>query len=231
VQIQDLRNLTQFMVHPSSQALAHCLLAMHACIRHDAQEARDHAEEAIRLGQLHGLPSWTAMATPLRGWALIEQGQVAEGLAQLNEGTTVWRARGFETFAPSFLALQAEACLKVQKLEEGIAAVSAARAIAQSGGDRYWMAELSRLHGELLRAQGKDGGTVEAHFRQAMEMARQQEARMLELRAAMSLGQLWQRQGKREEARQLLAEIYGWFTEGFDTPDLKEVKALLDELS
>ncbi len=231
VQSQNLRDLMQFMAHPSSQAYAHCLLAMHACIRHDAQEARDHAEEAIRLGQLHGLPSWTAMATALRGWALIEQGQVAEGLAQLSEGTTVWRAIGYETFAPFFLALQAEACLKVQKLEEGIAAVSAARAIAQSGGDRYWMAELSRLHGELLRVQGRDGGEAEAHFRQAMETARQQEVRMLELRAAMSLGQLWQRQGKREEARQLLAEIYGWFTEGFDTPDLKEVKALLEELS
>ena len=231
VQIQNLRNLMQSIAHPSSQAYAHCLLAMHACMRHDAQEARDHAEEAIRLGQLHGLPSWTAMAMPLRGWALIEQGQMAEGLAQLNEGTTVWRARGFETFAPFFLALQAEACSKVQKLEEGIAAVSAARAIAQSGGDRYWMAELSRLHGELLRAQGKDGVTVEAHFRQAMETARQQEARMLELRAAMSLARLWQSQGKRQAAQQVLAEVYSRFDEGFDAHDLQAASVLLKALS
>ena len=231
VQSQNLRNLMQFMVHPSSQAYAHCLLAMQACIRHDAQKARDHAEEAIRLGQLHGLPSWTAMATALRGWTLIEQGQVAEGLAQLNEGTTVWRAIGYETFAPFFLALQAEACLRVRKLEEGIAAVSAAQAIAQSGGDRYWMAELNRLHGELLRAQGKDGGTVEAHFRQAMETARQQEARMLELRAAMSLARLWQSQGKRQAAQRVLAEVYSRFDEGFDAHDLQAASALLRALS
>ena len=116
-------------------------------------------------------------------------------------------------------------------LEEGTAAVSAARAIVQSGGDRYWMAELSRLHGELLRAQGRDSGEAEAHFRQAMETARQQEARMLELRAAMSLARLWHSQGKRQAAQRVLAEVYGQFDEGFDSHDLQEASALLRSLS
>ena len=226
-----MRRLAETMSHLSSRAYGQCFLAMHGCLRGEANVAREHAEEAMKLGQEHGFPSWTAMGTALRGWALTEQGQVQEGLAQLRQGTAAWRARGSEHLAPFFLALLAEVCLKAQKLEEGIAAISTAQAVAQNAGERWWSAELYRLQGALLRAQGGDESGVEAWFWQAIEIARQQQAKLLELRAAMSLGQLWQRQGKREEARQLLAEIYGWFTEGFDTPDLKEAKALLEELS
>ncbi len=112
----------------------------------------------------------------------------------------------------------------------GMAAIAAAEAIADRGGDRYWLAELHRLRGELTWAQGEDGVIAEAHFRQALETARQQEAKMLELRAAMSLARLWRSQGKAQAARELLAASYGWFTEGFETPDLRAARALLAEL-
>ena len=171
------------------------------------------------------------MATALRGWALVEQGQAVQGLAQLNEGITTWRARGFEHFVPFFLALQVESCLKTHKLEEAVAAIAAARTTVQNGGDRYWAAELSRLHGDLAKAQGKDDREVEALFREALETSRQQEARMLELRAAMSLARLWQSQGKHQIAREMLAEVYDRFDEGFDSHDLQAARALLRTLS
>ena len=128
---------------------------------------------------------------------------------------------------PLFLALQAESCLKARRLEEGSAALAAARTIVQNGGDTYWMAEVDRLQGELSKTQGEDDREVEAHFRQALETARQQEARMLELRAAMSLARLWQSQGKNQAAREMLAEVYGRFDEGFDSYDLQAASALL----
>ena len=171
------------------------------------------------------------MATPLRGWALAEQGEIEAGIADLVGGTTAWRNPGNEHFAPFFLALQAEAFLKAQKPAEGIAALSTAQAIVQNGGDRYWLAELSRLHGELLRSQGEDDGKAEAHFLRAMETANQQQAKSLALRAAMSLARLWQNQGKIQQARQTLADIYGQFDEGFDSHDLREAKVLLQALS
>ena len=230
-QSQRLHLLIQSFSHPSSLALAHGLLAMDACTRRDAQVTRHHAQEAIRLGQSYGLPSWTAMGAALEGWALVEQGQAGQGLAQLHESITVWRARGSEHFASFFLALQAEACLKTRRLEEGSAALVAARTIAQNGGDTYWMAEVDRLQGELSKTQGKDDREVEVYFRQALETARQQEARMLELRAAMSLARLWQSHDKNQAAREILAEVYSRFDEGFETSDLQEAKTLLQSLS
>jgi DNA-binding SARP family transcriptional activator/predicted ATPase len=230
-QCQRLYDLIQSFSHPTSLAYAHCMLAQGACMRREGQIARRHAEEAIGLGQTYGLPSWTAMGAALRGWALVEEGQAAEGLAQLNKGITAWRARGSEHFAGFFLALQAESCLKAQKLSDGIAAIATAKVLANRGGDRYWTAELSRLHGELVWAQGEDGRIVEAHFRQALETARLQEARMLELRAAVSLARLRQSQGKSQAAREMLAEVYGRFDEGFDSPDLQAACTLLRTLS
>jgi predicted ATPase/DNA-binding SARP family transcriptional activator len=228
---QRLRDLIHSFSHPTSLAYAHCMLAKEACMRRDVQIARRHAEEAIGLGQTFGLPSWKAMGAVLRGWALVEDGQAAEGLAQLTEGIAVWRARGSEHFAGFFLALQAQSCLKAQKLSDGIAAIAAAKAFANRGGDRYWLAELSRLHGELVWAQGENDRIVEAHFRQALETARRQEARMLELRAAMSLARLWQSQDNKQAAREMLAEVYGHFDEGFDSHDLQAACALLRTLS
>ena len=133
---------------------------------------------------------------------------------------------------PYFLALLAEAYGKVGQTEEGLTVLVEALAIVDSTGERYWEAELHRRKGELvLIQQGLKVEVAEECFRQALDIARRQQAKSLELRSAMSLSRLWQQQGKQEEAHQLLAEIYGWFTEGFDTVDLKEAKVLLEELA
>jgi DNA-binding SARP family transcriptional activator/predicted ATPase len=230
-QSQELCNLMGSLTHPSSLALGHCLLAIYACMSHDVEATFDHAEGAIRLDQLHGLPSWAAMATALRGWALIEQGQAAWGRTQLRDGTTMWQARGFVHFSPFFLGLQAEACLNMRLLKEATIALSAACATARNGAERYWMAELQRLQGELTRLEGRDAREAEACFRQAMDTAYGQEATMLELRAATSLARLWQDQGRCQDARQVLAEVCSRFDEGFDTYDLQAAATLLRALA
>ena len=133
---------------------------------------------------------------------------------------------------PYYLGLMAEACAKTRRIEEGLSALAEALAIAHKTGERFYEAELHRIKGELLLRQVLgDEEAAEGCFQKALEVTRSQEARSLELRAVMSLSRLWQKQGKKEEARQMLAEIYDWFTEGFDTADLKEAKALLEELS
>jgi predicted negative regulator of RcsB-dependent stress response len=228
---RHLRDLIQSWSHPTSLAYAHCFLAIGACLRRDARAARRDAEEAIRLGQSYGLPCWTAMATALRGWALVEQGQAAEGLVQLSEGIAAWRTSGFKHMTCILLTLRAESCLKVDRLEEAAATLAAAWAIVQDGMDVHWTVEVERLRGELLRAEGKDGKGAEVHLRQALETARQQEARMLELRAAVSLARLWRSQGNVRAAQEMLAEVYGRFEEGFDSHDLQAASALLRTLS
>ena len=128
------------------------------------------------------------------------------------------------------LALLAKACWNLGQSEEGLRVVAEALASGNSNGEGRWTAELYRLQGELLTLTSEYYAEAETCFQQALEVARRQQAKSWELRAAVSLSRLWQRQGKRAEARQLLAEVYNWFTEGFDAPDLQEAKALLEEL-
>jgi predicted ATPase len=168
----------------------------------------------------------------LRGWALTVQGEAAEGIAQILKGFDIHRATGAEVEKPYFLALLADAYGKVGQPEEGLTVLVEALAIAEKTEERYWEAELRRRKGELLLIQqGQEVGEAEECFQKALDIALRQQAKSLELRAAMSLSRLWQQQGKQEEARQMLGDIYGWFTEGFDTSDLQEAKALLDELA
>jgi predicted ATPase len=181
------------------------------------------------------LPFYSAWGTMLHGWALAEQGRGAEGIAQLRQGLAAHRALGSELGRPYFLALLAEACGRAGQADEGLQVADEALAVAHHTGERQYEAELYRLKGELLLqtpGRGVASATTEAGrcFRQALAIARRQQAKALELRAAMSLGRLWQQQGKRTHARRILAPIYGWFTEGFDTTDLQEAQALLREL-
>jgi len=173
----------------------------------------------------------TPYGTVLQGWALAQQGQWEEAIARMRRGYAAWRATGAEVDVPYFLVLLAEAYGKVGQVEEGLELLAEA-AVVVDKGERYWEAELYRLKGELLLARSADTqAEVEICLHQALDIARRQQAKSLELRAAMSLSRLWQRQEKRAEAHALLAPIYGWFTEGFDTADLKEAKALLEELA
>jgi predicted ATPase len=149
----------------------------------------------------------------------------------VHQGLVAYRATGAEVEKPYFLALLTEAYGKVGQPEEGLTVLVEALAIVDKTGGRYWEAELHRGKGELLlMQQGQKVDEAEECFQQALNIARRQQAKSFELRAAMSLSRLWQQQGKKEEPHQLLAEIYGWFTEGFDTADLQEAKALLEEL-
>jgi len=172
-----------------------------------------------------------AQGTILRGWALAEQGQSAEGIAQMRQGIAAWPATGAELSVPYWSALLAEAYGQAGQAEAGLRVLAEALTAVHKTGDRHHEAELYRLKGELLLTQDvPDEQEAESCLRQAVDVACQQQAKSLELRAAMSLSRLWQQQGKRVEAHALLAPIYGWFTEGFDTADLQEAKALLAEL-
>ena len=157
-------------------------------------------------------------------------GQVQEGIAQMREGMAALQSVGVRCYLPGTLCTLAEAQAKAGHPGEGLTTLAEVLALVEGTDERHWEAELYRLRAELLLTQGDETG-AEASFHRAIEVARRQSARSWELRATVSLCRLWQGQGRMDEARQMLAEIYGWFTEGFDTPDLLEARALLDELT
>jgi predicted ATPase len=148
----------------------------------------------------------------------------------MREGMVAMQSEGVRCYLPGVLRSLAEAQAKAGHPEEGLTTLAGALALVEQTEGRHWEAELYRLRAELLLMQGDDA-EAEASFRRAIEVAQRQQAKSWELRATVSLARLWQEQGRIDEARQMLAEIYGWFTEGFDTPDLQEAKALLEELS
>jgi class 3 adenylate cyclase/predicted ATPase len=219
---QEALTLAQELSHPESLATALVFAADIHSRRREGQRTYEQAEAARVLSGEQGFAFRLAQATILRGWALVEQGQGEAGLAQIRQGLAAQRAGGVATAAN--LTLLAEASRKVGQLEEGLRVVAAAQ------GSRR--AELYRLQGELLLTRSSEHQSeAETCFCQALDLARRQEAKSLELRATMSLARLWQQQGKRTEAHALLAPVYGWFTEGFDTADLQEAKALLEALA
>ena len=197
----------------------------------EVQLARERTEAALAIGTEHGFPRFVVQGTLLGGRLLVEQGQVEEGIVQMRRTVAGHLARGLGRDQPYFLALMAEACGRGGEIAEGLSILTEELGRASKSGERFYEAELYRINGELLLKQSvADEQQAEACFQNALKVARGQSAKSLELRAAMSLSRLWQRQGKKTEARRLLAEIYGWFTEGFDTADLKAAKALLEDL-
>ena len=218
--------------HPFTLALALVQDALVHQFRREVLAVREHAGALIALSTDHGFPYWVDYGTILQGWALAAQGEGTEGVVLVRQGLVARRARGAELHRPYFLALLAEAQGKVGQIEEGLSVLNKALNTVNKTEERNWEAELHRLKGELLLIQqGQKVGEAEECFQKALDIARRQQAKSLELRASMSLSRLWQQQGKKEEARHLLAEIYDWFTEGFDTADLKEAKTLLEELA
>jgi predicted ATPase/class 3 adenylate cyclase len=227
--------LAQKLSHPFSRAVALAYTAMLQQFRREPQAVYEQAETAIALCTEQGFAYYLAWGTTMQGWARVAQGQDEAGLVQMRRGLAALRATGAALRLPYYLALLAEACGQTGQAAEGLALLAEALALVDTTGERWWEAELQRLQGELLlHAEcGVQNAELvaEESFQQALAVARRQYARSLELRAAMSLSRLWQRQGKRIEAHQLLAEIYNWFTEGFDTADLQEAKALLEALA
>jgi predicted ATPase len=159
-------------------------------------------------------------------------GQDEERVAQVRQGIAAYRATGAAVFVPFFYTLLADVCDRLGRTADGLQALTEAQALIEQHEERWWEAEVHRLRGVLLlRHPGTPATEAEAWLQHALALARRQQAKSLELRAAMSLAHLWQQQGKPAEAYDLLAPIYEWFTEGFDTADLQEAKALLDALA
>jgi predicted ATPase/class 3 adenylate cyclase len=229
--IQAALALAQQLAHPLSLTHALRWAAVLHHLRREAPLTQVRAEAAMTMATEQEFPQLLAQTTPLRGWALAACGHGEEGMTQIQQGLAASRATGATRDRPYHLALLAEASAQVGHTAKGLEAVTEALATLAQSGVRWWEAELYRLRGELLGqhavAQPEE---AEACFHQALAVARRQQAKSLELRAAMSLSRLWQRQGKRSDVLELLAPIYGWFTEGFDTADLQEAKVLLDEL-
>jgi predicted ATPase len=189
--------------------------------------------EALRTGAAaHGFPLWAGFGTCWDAWALAMQGRGEVGLAQLHQGMAAVVATGQGGSRSAHLLLLAETAAHAGQVEEGLRCLSEALAAFAATGRGNLLAEAYRLQGSLLLGQSLPNmPQAERCFQQALAIARHQQAKSWELRAAMSLARLWQQPGKRAEARALLTSIYGWFTEGFDTADLQEAKALLDELA
>jgi predicted ATPase len=222
--------LAQQSAHPLSLCFALTGAAVFHQWRREGRTVQAHAEAAISLATEQGFPLFRAYGAMLQGWALAQQGQTQEGLAQLQQGLTAWHATGAETGRPNFLALLAEAYGAMGQPETGMTALTEALMLVDKTGEGLYEPELYRLKGMLLLQRSADHhAEAQACFQQAIAVARRQQAKSWELRAAMSLSRLWQRQCA--AAYELLAPIYSWFTEGFDTPDLQEAKALLTEIA
>ena len=217
--------LAQRLSHPFSRATALAYTTMLQQFCRESQAVYEQAEAAIALCTEQGFAYYLAWGTTVQGWAQVAQGQDEAGMVQIRRGLAALRATGAALRLPYYLALLAEACGQTGQATEGLALVAEALALVDTTGEHWWEAELHRLRGALLLQHSvPDAQQAAACFHQALDVARRQEAKSLELRAAMSLSRLWQQQGKRAEARALLAPIYGWFTEGFDTADLQDAK-------
>jgi predicted ATPase len=192
-------------------------------------EEQRYAEEMLDLANEHGFPFWLAWGHVHRGWSLTALGQAQEGLTLIANGLAMYRATGAVQFTPWILMRLAEAHARLGQQIEGLNCLTEAAQIIEATDERHDEAELHRLRGDLLNAAG-DRPAAEQSYHQALAVAERQSAKLFELQAATSLARFWRDQGKRTEARDLLAPVYGWFTEGFDTPVLQEAKALIDQL-
>jgi class 3 adenylate cyclase/predicted ATPase len=229
--VREAVSLFEKLPNPYSLAMALAYLAMIRQYRREVLALREPVDRLTRLCVEQGYAFWMAWITVFRGWLIAQQGQPEEGISRMQQGLEGWRATGAEAFRPYFLALLAEGHAKAGRMQEGLIALTEALDLMDASKQCFWAAELHRLRGEFLLLRSPASlAESEACLSQALATARKQSARSLELRAATSLARLWRDQGKRAEARDLLAPIYGWFAEGFDTPVLQDAKVLLDQL-
>jgi predicted ATPase/class 3 adenylate cyclase len=217
------------LANPPSLASSLMVGAMLLSLVGDNRALNERADELVAVAVEQGVPWWHTVGTVYRGWVKVNHGDVTEGISLMHSGLTAYRDTGAEMWVPYHIALRASACEIAGQIEESSALLDDALRLAERTGERWFAAELNRHKGQLLLRQGHAEGAEEL-YRRALSIAREQEAKMWELRAAVSLARLRRDQGRYAEARDLLPPVYGWFTEGFDTPDLKEAKALLDEL-
>jgi predicted ATPase len=224
--------LARDLSQPQSLAFAENFVGLLHLLRREARAAQGSADALKALSAEHGFILWSAMGRMRQGSAMAIQGRNEEGLAQIEKGLAGYLATGTGLGLPQCLCKFAEACLAIGRVDDALDALMEALTIANEREDRVDEPEIHRLKGELLLKQSPSNAEEpEICFRKAIEVARKQSAKSWELRATTSLARLLASQGRRDEARTILADIYNWFTEGFDTADLKDAKALLDELS
>jgi predicted ATPase len=226
--MQEALVLARELSEPHSLAHALFFAAMFHQLRREAQLAQEYADAAIALSTEHKLMLYQALSTITLGWAQIEQGGQEEAIERIRRGLVAHQATGATLLLPHFMGLLAGALCKTGQPAEGLLVLEEALSVADRNGERFYEAELYRLKGELLLAASPTNADAESSLSQSLKLARQWKARSFELRTALSLARLSQDQGKLKETRILLEPVYDTFTEGFDTPDLREAKALLD---
>lgn len=243
--IEEALTLARELSEPHALAPAMFFAAILHQLRREEKMAHERAEAAIAVSSEHDLVLYQAMAMIIRGWAMNEQGWHEDAIEQMLQGLADHEATGAEVLRPHFLGLLAETLGNAGKPDDGLRLLDEALEVSHSYGEAYYQAELYRIKGDVLLMQAAGPGLslgssgrkpavqhaqAQACFHQAIEIARRQKAKSWELRAAMRLARLCQNQGEKQEALDLLSNIYGSFTEGFDTLDLREAKALLNEL-
>jgi predicted ATPase len=190
------------------------------------------SDELVTLADEKGAALWKTLGMLMRGSVLALTGKASDGVPIITSGLTAYRSTGATQFMPTFLSYLASAHAELGQFDEAWRCTTEAKVAVEATEERWYEAEVHRIAGEIaLLSPERDSAKAEACFERALAVARQQQAKSWELRAATSMARLWRDQGKRNEARELLAPVYGWFTEGFDTLDLREAKALLDELT
>jgi predicted ATPase len=219
----------QRLAHPPSLAQSLTIGTRLLSLVGDDAALDERAGQLVAVATEQGFPLWRALGIIYRGWVKVKNGDVAEGISLLRSGSTAYRATGAELWLPYQIALLARAYEIAGQIEESLTLLDEALQIVARTGERWFEAELYRHKGQLLLRHGQSE-VAEELYQKALSIAREQEAKLWELRAAVSLARLRRDQGRHAEARNLLAPVYSWFTEGFDTPDLKAAKALLGEL-
>jgi DNA-binding SARP family transcriptional activator/predicted ATPase len=234
--MHEMLTLAQSLAHPFTLVFALYHTGMLHLLRREARAVREQAQAVVQISEERGFALYLAWGTILQGWALAEQDEIEDGITHMRQGLAAWRTTVAELLLPKHLSFLAKAYGRAGRADEGLVLLAEGLGLVDKNGERCWAAELHRLKGQLLLEQEKGEvetcyHNAEACFQHAIEVARRQRARSWELRAATSLGRLWQEHGKKDQARELLQETFGWFTEGFDTVDLKEARALLDALA
>jgi predicted ATPase len=216
--------------NPFIYAFAFGLASLLDILRKEFSQGMEHASASSAISAEHGFPQWSAHAMIMRGRARAALGTLDDGIAEMEKGWADWQALGGELVTTHFSVQLAQACMEAGRFAAGLDWTQIAAEHARTFQERFLEAEMCRVQGEVLLATAPTK-VAEACLRRSIELARNQKAKSLELRAAMVLAQLWQRQGRRQAAFDLVAPIFGWFSEGFESPDLRNARALLDNLT
>ena len=227
----EARTLAQKRSNPHVVSHNYCFAGMLYEALRDSQKVIELCDANIAMSQEHNLPWPLGWAMMQKGWALAQEGNLEEGLQLLEKGHRIWLTIGTTIFTPIWYAQMAEIFALLNQAEKGLSLLDEAASILNKTQHRMWKAEVFRIRGEILLRDANNDSEAELWYEKALEAAQTQKSKSFELRAAISLGKLWQQKGKRMKAHELVKSTYEWFTEGHNTPDLLDAKALIEDLS